>query len=178
MKNNFKSVCKKLNKILSEKKEDYVDEINKIMDEDVFAKGGELYFDRDVYLSYDCDSEKVRSVVREKPEHVQFEPSDDIDEHPGVTVRFKPHIYSMTKINWVKYGKKLNEKTMKELTSISDYILVSWHSRNDTEEKNETISVIVPHIDATGRKIWTIDNRLYYEYFDLMVITKYCPLVM
>lgn len=177
MSKNYKSICRKLNKILSERKEGFIDKINKIMEEEVFNKGGDLYFDRDVYLKYDCDDEKVRSCVRES-KHVQFEPTDDPEEHPGVTVRFKPHMYSMTKINWVKYGKKLNEKTMKELTSISDYILVSWHSRNGTEEKNETISVIVPHIDATGRKIWTIDNRLYYEYFDLMVITKYCPLVM
>ena len=178
MKKNYKSVCKKLNKILSERKEGYIDELNKIIDEEVWAEGGELYFDRDVYLSYDCDSEKVRSVVREKPEHVQFEPSEDLDEHPGVTVRFKPYMYSMTKISWVKYNKILNAKTMKELTDISDTVLVSWHSKNGDEKNNETMSVIVPHIDGSGKKLWTIDNRLCYEYFDWIVITKYCPLVV
>lgn len=47
MKNNFKTVCKKLNKILSERKKCFIDKINKIMEEEDFNKGGNLYFDRD-----------------------------------------------------------------------------------------------------------------------------------
>ena len=177
MRKNFKSVCKKLNKILSERKEGFIDKINKIMKEEVFDKGGDLYFDRDVYLKYDCDDEKVRSCVR-KSKHVQFEPTDDPEEHPGVTVRFKPYMYYMVNVDWVGYNKMFNKETLKELTEISETVLISWHSRNGNKEHNETVSVLVPHIDSTGKKLWSLDNRLCYEYFDWIVITKFCPLII
>lgn len=179
MKKNYKSVCKKLNKILSERKEGYIDELNKIIDEEVWAEGGELYFDRDVYLSYDCDSEKVRSVVREKPEQVQFEPSEDLDEHPGITLRYKPYVYDLVRIEWVEFNKTLNADTVKEITDISGNTLIVWHKTedNDKEEPNERISLLAEHKTSNG-KIWTIDGRMFYDFFDWCYVSKYCPLVI
>ena len=175
MKNNFKSVCKKLNKILSERKKDFIDKINKIVEEEVLNKGGNLYFDRDVYMKCDCDDEKVKNYVRES-RHIQFEPTDDPDEHPGVTVRFKPYVYSMVKVNWEEYNKTFNVETLKELTEISETVMISWYREND--EKNETISLLVPHTDETGKKMWTIDGHFCHDYFDHIVITKFCPIIV
>lgn len=175
MKNNFKSVCKKLNKILSERKKGFIDKINKIMEEEVFNKGGNLYFDRDVYMKCDCDDKKVKNYVRES-RHIQFEPSDDPDEHPGVTVKFKPYVYSMVKVNWEEYNKTFNAETLKELTEISETVMISWHREND--EKNEMISLLVPHTDETGKKMWTIDGSFCHDYFDRIVIKKFCPIIV
>jgi hypothetical protein len=44
-----------------------VDELNEIMHKEVFQKGGDLYFDRELFISLECDDDKVRSFVVGNP---------------------------------------------------------------------------------------------------------------
>ena len=83
----MKRLCKKLNKIIAEKKEGFIDELNKLI-ADLYEQGGEMYWDRDIFINCNGDDERMRDLVR-KTNLVQFEPSDDPDEHPGVVIRYK-----------------------------------------------------------------------------------------
>lgn len=83
----MKRLCKKLNKIIAEKKEGFIDELNKLI-ADLYEQGGEMYWDRDIFIDCNGDDERMRDLVR-KTDSVQFEPSDDPVEHPGVVIRYK-----------------------------------------------------------------------------------------
>ena len=82
-----KSICNKLNKLISEKKDGFIDNINAIINE-LYQKGGALYWDRQIYIDCNSDDERMRSLVT-RTDKVEFEPSDDPTEHPGVVVRYK-----------------------------------------------------------------------------------------
>lgn len=90
MKRNYNRTCDKINKLLSEGKKNLVDELNEIMYKEVFQKGGNLYFDRELFILLDGDDYRIKKFVVENPNKVIFENSDDPVEHPGVVVRFKP----------------------------------------------------------------------------------------
>ena len=83
----MKQFCDRLNGILAEKKEGFVDTLNLVMEE-VTKNGGSLYWDRQVFLDCNCNEKRMRKMVRET-DLVHFEPSDDPEEHPGVVVRYK-----------------------------------------------------------------------------------------
>lgn len=84
---NMRQLCRKLNKILSEKKEGFVDELNKLI-ADLYESGAQMYWDRDIFIDYNGDYEKMRELVK-TTDKVKFEPSDDPTEHPGVVIRYK-----------------------------------------------------------------------------------------
>lgn len=79
--------CKRLNKLIDEKKEGFLNKVNKIMC-NIYEDGGMLYWDREIYVNCGFDDERARNLVR-KTDLVMFEPSDDPEEHPGVVVRYK-----------------------------------------------------------------------------------------
>lgn len=176
MKRNYNRTCDKINKLLSEGKENLVDELNEIMYKEVFQKEGGLYFDRELFISLECDDDKVRSFVVENPKKVIFENSDDPVEHPGVVVRFKPEMDNLVNIEWVDFNKLFNADTLKEMTSVSDNVLVMWYDEDDELHK-EKLSVLTAHQISNG-KVWTLDGRVCYDSFDYIVISKYCPLVI
>jgi len=82
-----KRICNKLNKLISEKKEGFIDEVNKIIYE-LYQKGGEMYWDRDVWIDNNFDDKRCRDLVR-KTDKVMFVPSDDEQEHPGIVIKYK-----------------------------------------------------------------------------------------
>lgn len=82
-----KRICNKLNKLISEKKEGFIDEVNKIIYE-LYQKGGEMYWDREVWIDNNFDDKKCKDLVR-YTDKVMFFPSDDEEEHPGVVIRYK-----------------------------------------------------------------------------------------
>ena len=86
MKNNMVSYCNEMNKIISENKGNRIDLLNEVM-EKVFAEGGELLWNRDVFISCNGNDKTMRDLVRYS-DKVHFEPSDDPQEHPGVVVCF------------------------------------------------------------------------------------------
>ena len=85
----FIKECKKLNKILFERKDGFRDELNAVINK-VYEKGGCLYWDREIYIDCNGDDEKMRALVTGGAD-VCFEPSDDPEEHPGVTVNYIRH---------------------------------------------------------------------------------------
>lgn len=84
----MKRLCNKLNKIISEKKDGFIDELNKLMYEQVFQKGWQLYWDREIFIDCNGNEKTMKDLVR-KSDLVKFEPSDDPTEHPGVVIRYK-----------------------------------------------------------------------------------------
>ena len=52
-----KRICNKLNKLISEKKEGFIDEVNKIIYE-LYQKGGEMYWNREVWINNNCDDKR------------------------------------------------------------------------------------------------------------------------
>lgn len=110
----MKRLCNKLNKILSEKKEGFVDELNRLIEENVFAKGGEMMWDREIAIHYGCDGIKMRELVL-TTDLTEFCPSDDPEEHPGIVVKYKEN-----KIHTLEDVRKLlidMQKTAKEKMS-------------------------------------------------------------
>ena len=84
----MKRLCNKLNKIISEKKEGFVDELNKLIEKNVFAKNGELMWDRAIAIDCNCNGIEMRRLVIET-DLTMFVPSDDPVEHPGIKVTYK-----------------------------------------------------------------------------------------
>ena len=86
MKSNMKSYCNEMNKIISENKGNRIDLLNEVMAK-VYAEGGELLWNRDVFISCNGNDKTMRDLVRYS-DKVHFEPSDDPVEHPGVVVYY------------------------------------------------------------------------------------------
>ena len=86
----FKRVCNKLNKILEnrpENKEKFINMINDIFFNEVFNAGGDLYWDRELFINCNCDSEKCRKMIHRND--VMFRDTMDPVEHPGITLCYK-----------------------------------------------------------------------------------------
>ncbi len=86
MKDNMESYCKEMNKIISENKSNRIDLLNEVMNK-VYSDGGQLYWNRDVYIICNGDDKTMKDLVRYSDD-VHFEPSDDPQEHPGVVVHY------------------------------------------------------------------------------------------
>lgn len=82
-----KRICNKLNKLIFEKEEGFIDEVNKII-YDLYQKGGAMYWNREVWIDNNCDDERCKDLVR-NTDKVMFVPSDDEEEHPGVVIIYK-----------------------------------------------------------------------------------------
>lgn len=87
----FKRTCSKLNKILEDRPEDqheFIDTINEIIYKEVFQCGGRLYWNRELFIDCGADCELCRKMIHTNK--VMFIPSDDLFEHPGITLTYKP----------------------------------------------------------------------------------------
>ena len=89
MKRNYNKTCDRLNKILLEDVDNLRDNLNKIIYKEVFQKGGNLYYERELYIVMNCDDESVKKYVLHNPLDVIFKPTEDPIEHPGVTIHLK-----------------------------------------------------------------------------------------
>lgn len=84
---DIKKACKILNEAILKKEPGFLDIVNLTMNQ-IYQEGGELYWDRDIFIDCNGADERMRDLVR-KSDKVFFEPSDDPGEHPGVVVRYK-----------------------------------------------------------------------------------------
>ena len=55
----MQELCDKLNKLIFEKKEGFIDEVNKIIYE-LYQKGGEMYWNREVWIDNNCDEKNAK----------------------------------------------------------------------------------------------------------------------
>ena len=79
--------CDRLNTLITKKKDGFIDEVNEIVNE-IYQLGGEMYWDRQIYIDSDFDDETMHDLVVSS-DKVNFVPSDDMEEHPGIVVRYK-----------------------------------------------------------------------------------------
>lgn len=84
---NLKSICKKLNKLITDKEDGFIDKVNELIYE-MYKNGGNLYWDRDVFISCNGDEDKMKELVRNS-DLVKFVVNDDYEEHPGLKVKYK-----------------------------------------------------------------------------------------
>ena len=83
----MEDICKNLNKLIDEKKDGFIDEVNAIIAK-VYEDGGAMYWDREIFIDFNGDDEKMKDLVR-KSNKVHFFQSDDPTEHKGVVVGYK-----------------------------------------------------------------------------------------
>lgn len=87
----FKRTCNKLNKILdnrTESRSEFIDTINEIIFKEVFECDGDLYWNRELFIDCGTDDELCQKMIHTNK--VMFVPTDDPDEHPGITLTYKP----------------------------------------------------------------------------------------
>ena len=87
----FKRTCNKLNKILDNRPEsqsEFIDTINEIIYNEVFQCGGDLYWNRELFIDSGANDELSRKMIYTNK--VMFIPSDNPIEHPGITMAYKP----------------------------------------------------------------------------------------
>ena len=85
------STCSKLNKILDnrpENREEFINMINDIIEKEVFNNGGDLYWGRELFIDCCGSDELCRKMIHTNK--VMFWPSDNPNEHPGITLAYKP----------------------------------------------------------------------------------------
>ena len=84
----MQSLCDSLNVLIPIKSDEDRDKMNALI-ADVQAKvpNFNLYWHRDFYLDCNADDEELRKRTLYSG-MVHFEPSDDPDEHPGITVKY------------------------------------------------------------------------------------------
>ena len=90
MATKFQKVCDELNKILENRPEDrkeFIDKIDDIIYKKVFNKGGNLYFDRELFIDSNFDTEECRKMIHRTD--VMFRDTKDPVEHPGITFCYK-----------------------------------------------------------------------------------------
>lgn len=85
----MKLLCEKLNAHLPCKSQQDVDALNNLINEMRNANPDSgLYFDREIFIDANFNNELMRKITMYSGK-VQFEPSNDPTEHPGVVVRYK-----------------------------------------------------------------------------------------
>lgn len=83
----MESLCKKLNTLIQNKKDGFINEVNTLIEE-LYDNGCAMYWDRKIFIDCNFNEKKMRDLVKSS-DLVQFEPSDDPEEHPGVVIRYK-----------------------------------------------------------------------------------------
>lgn len=83
--------CDRINSVLTP---DNGDKIKKIVNEvtsEMFKKveHSSLYFSRSVYIANLCESEKIKQDLLQHPRDYILKVSDDLEEHPGITIHFR-----------------------------------------------------------------------------------------
>jgi len=88
----MESLCKKLNGLIPCKTQEDEQELRRLIREMIDARQdyphNNLYYDREIYIDSGFRDAKMWEIVT-KSGKVQFEPSDDPAEHPGVVARYK-----------------------------------------------------------------------------------------
>lgn len=90
MATKFQRTCNKLNKILDnrpENQKEFIDIINDIIEKEVFNKGGDLYWGRELFIDSNFDTEECRKKIHRND--VMFRDTRDPVEHPGITLCYK-----------------------------------------------------------------------------------------
>ena len=102
---NAKKICKVLNKAITEKKEGF-EEVVKTTVNQMFQDGGDLYYNRELFIDYNGDYNKMKELVFSS-NFVEFTPTKDPQEHPGITLRYKEIGYVENKLSKKDIEKRI-----------------------------------------------------------------------
>lgn len=90
LKNNLQSYCDQINSVLKKGNEDEIKEvINKVVWDMSQVEDSNLYFSRAVFIANNCNVENAKKDLLRNPEDYIFAVSDDLEEHPGITIHFR-----------------------------------------------------------------------------------------
>ena len=88
----YVELCNRLNACIPCKTQKDVDTMSALLQEMVDSPPKtpkpQLYWNREVWIDCGFDSEKC-TLLLTKTDKLYFEPSDDIEEHPGVVAKYK-----------------------------------------------------------------------------------------
>jgi len=160
-------ICDKLNQLIEEKPEGFKDEMNKLVER------VDMYFDREVYIECNGDYEKIREAVT-KTDRFMFRPTEDPEEHPGITICFRPCPYcnALTSdkmdAHKRKYRKELpitvDSNDVKEYTTMAAIIPPTPISKKRHKDDGLTSTLEIYHSDDHARV-----THIY-------IPIKYCPI--
>ena len=158
-------LCDKLNLLIQEKPEGFKDEMNKLVE------GVNIYYDIKVAIEYNCEFEKTREDVT-KTDRFMFRPSDDPEEHPGITICFRP----------CPYCNALKVEKMDACHKYREELPLTVES-NDVQE-HTTMATIIPPTPISKRRHkddgLTSTLEIYYSddharITHIHIPIKYCP---
>jgi hypothetical protein len=87
----FSDLCEKLNTLIPCKNQKDIDEMTNLLQDMVDFPSQvkpQIYWDREVWMDSGFNDEICMNMLI-KTDKLYFEPSDDINEHPGVWVKYK-----------------------------------------------------------------------------------------
>ncbi len=87
MRQKLTEYCNKVNSSLNNG--DIKSVVKVINDMENTLSDSALYWNRTVFIKCGCDSEKCWDVMEKYPNEFICVISDDLDEHPGLTIKFK-----------------------------------------------------------------------------------------
>ena len=156
----MEEICKNLNKLIDEKKDGFIDEVNAIIAK-LYKDGGAMYWDMEIFIDFNGDDEKMRDLVR-KSNKVRFFPSDDPTEHKGVVIRYKNPKVIGDELGGICDGLT-NEKIEKfyELMDSVGIIDKFFGYIDDGEEKDDMVKMMVDEIQDLAD-----DNSFLYIFID------------
>jgi hypothetical protein len=86
-------------RIALKNREEFISTINNIIFNEVFSKGGSLYWGRELFIGCDGSDELCQKMIH--TDKVMFVPSDDPIEHPGITMTYK----NLSKLEYYEFRK-------------------------------------------------------------------------
>lgn len=158
-------LCDKLNLLIHEKPEGFIDEMNKLVE------GVAIYYDRDAYIAYNFNCGKIREAVTET-DNFMFRPNEDQEEHPGITICFRP----------CPYCNALKVEKMDACHKYREELPLTVES-NDVQE-HTTMATIIPPTPISKRRHkddgLTSTLEIYYSddharITHIHIPIKYCP---
>lgn len=158
-------ICDKLNQLIEEKPEGFKDEMNKLVEDVV------IYYDIDTYIAYNFNGEKIREAVT-KTDNFMFRPTEDPEEHPGITICFRP----------CPYCNALKTEKMGAYHKYREELPLTVES-NDVQE-HTTMATIIPPTPISKRRHkddgLTSTLEIYYSddharITHIHIPIKYCP---
>lgn len=87
----FSDLCEKLNVLIPCNNQKDIDEMTKLLQDMVDFPSQvrpQIYWDREVWMDSGFNEEVCMNMLI-KTDKLYFEPSDDVNEHPGVWVKYK-----------------------------------------------------------------------------------------
>lgn len=87
----FSDLCEKLNTLIPCKNQKDIDEMTNLLQDMVDFPSQvkpQIYWDREVWMDSGFNDEICMNMLI-KTDKLYFEPSDDVNEHPGVWVKYK-----------------------------------------------------------------------------------------